>query len=93
MVLRPQSGGCACTYETGWLCPVRMARRVQTGRREEVKGRNTAAYGHSTSLVGAFLSTLGISVDEAGSEFWRSRARWLVDSAARRWLSGGETAE
>ena len=38
MALRSQSGGCAGTYETGWLWPLRMAKRVRSGRREEVKG-------------------------------------------------------
>ena len=45
--------------------------------------RNTAAYGHSI-LLDAFLLALGIGVDEAGLISWRSRARRLVDSAARR---------
>ena len=39
MVLRSQSGSCACTYETGWLSPLQMAKRAQSGgRREEIKG-------------------------------------------------------
>ena len=48
--------------------------------------RNTAAHGHAI-LLGAFRFALGVSVDEAGSISWRSRARRLVDLAAR-WLVG-----
>ena len=45
--------------------------------------RNTAAHGHGISL-GAFRTALVLGVDEAGSVSWRSRARRLVGSAARR---------
>ena len=38
MALRSQPGGSAWTYETGWLSPLQMAKRVQSGRREEMKG-------------------------------------------------------
>ena len=38
MAIRSQSGGCACVHETGWLSPLQMAKRVQSGRREEMKG-------------------------------------------------------
>ena len=38
MALRSQPGGSALTYETGWLSPLQMAKRVQSGRREEMKG-------------------------------------------------------
>ena len=38
MALRSQSGGCAWTYETGWLWPLQMAKRAESGRREEMKG-------------------------------------------------------
>ena len=45
--------------------------------------RNTAEYGHGISQ-GAFGMALGVSVDEAGSISWRSRARRLVGPAAWR---------
>ena len=45
--------------------------------------RNTAAHGHGISL-GAFRTALVLGVDEAGSVSWRSRARRLGGSAARR---------
>ena len=45
--------------------------------------RNTAAHGHGISL-GAGRTALVLGVDEAGSVSWRSRARRLVGSAARR---------
>ena len=38
VAIRPQSGGCACVHETGWLSPLQMAKRSQSGRREEIKG-------------------------------------------------------
>ena len=44
---------------------------------------NTAAYGHGI-LMDVFRMALGIDVNEAGSISWRSGARRLVDSAARR---------
>ena len=47
------------------------------------KRRNTAAHGHGISL-GASRTALVLGVDEAGSISWRSRARRLVGSAARR---------
>ena len=45
--------------------------------------RNTAAYGHCISL-GAFRMGVVVGVGEAGFVSWRSCARRLVDSAARR---------
>ena len=51
--------------------------------------RNTAAHGHGISL-GAFRTALVLGVDEAGSVSWRSRARRLVGSSARR--LGGSAA-
>ena len=46
--------------------------------------RNTAAHGHGISLD-AFRTALVLGgVDEAGSVSWRSRARRLVGSSARR---------
>ena len=45
--------------------------------------RNTAAHGHGISL-GAFRTALVLGVDKASSVSWRSRARRLVGSAARR---------
>ena len=86
VAIRSQSGGCACVHETGWLSPLQMAKRAQSGRREETRGderRNTAAHGHGISL-GAFRTALVLGVDEAGSVSWRSRARRLVGSAVRR---------
>ena len=38
VAIRSQSGGCACVHETGWLSPLQMAKRAQSGRREEMKG-------------------------------------------------------
>ena len=51
---------------------------------------NTAAHGHGISL-GAFRTALVLGVDEAGSVSWRSRARRLVGSSARR--LGGLTGQ
>ena len=36
VAIRSQSGGCACALETGWLSPLQMAKRAQSGRREEM---------------------------------------------------------
>ena len=45
--------------------------------------RNTAAYGHGI-LLGAFRMGVVVGVGDAGLVSWRSCARRLVDSAARR---------
>ena len=85
MALRSQSGGCAWIYETGWLSPLPTA-NSQASAEWATRGderRNTAAHGHGISL-GAFRTALVLGVDEAGSVSWRSRARRLVGSAARR---------
>ena len=83
VAIRSQSDGCACVHETGWLWPLRMAKRVHEWATSGAERRNTAAYGHAISL-GAFRTVLGVGVDEAGSVSWRSRTRRLVDLAARR---------
>ena len=62
-------------------CKWPSARREWATRGDE--RRNTAAHGHGISL-GAIRMALVLGVDEAGSVFWRSRARRLVGSAARR---------
>ena len=47
VALRSQSDGSARAYKTGWLWPLRMAKRVSEGAtRGGGKRRNTAAYGH-----------------------------------------------
>ena len=83
VAIRSQSDGCACVHETGWLWPLRMAKRAHEWAASGAERRNTAAYGHTISLS-AFRTVLGVGVDEAGSIFWRSRTRRLVDLAARR---------
>ena len=82
-IRRPQSDGCACVHETGWLWPLRMAKRVHEWAASGAERQNTAAYGRAISL-GAFRTLLGVGVDEAGSISWRSCTRRLVDLAARR---------
>ena len=84
VAFRSQSGGCACVHETGWLWPLRIAKRIHEWATRGAERRNTAAYGHAISLVGAFRTVLGVGVDEAGSISWRLCTRRLVDLAARR---------
>ena len=84
VALRSQSDGSICACETGWLWPLRMVKRVsEKGATRGGKRRNTAAYGHGISL-GAFRMGVVVGVREAGLASWRSYARRLVDSAARR---------
>ena len=83
VAIRSQSDGCACVHETGWLWPLRIAKRMHEWATSGAERRNTAAYGHAISL-GAFRTVLGVGVDEAGSISWRSCTRRLVDLAARR---------
>ena len=83
MAIRSQSDGCACVHETGWLWPLRIAKRMHEWATSGAERRNTAAYGHAISL-GAFRTVLGVGVDKAGSISWRSCTRRLVDLAARR---------
>ena len=66
MALRSQSDDCACAFETGWLWPLGMAKRVHEWATRGGERRNTAAYGHGISL-GAFTTALGLDLDEAGS--------------------------
>ena len=63
VAIRSQSDGCACVHETGWLWPLRMAKRVHEWATSGAETRNTAAYGHAISL-GAFRTALGVGVDE-----------------------------
>ena len=83
VAIRSQSDGCACVHETGWLWPLRIAKRMHEWATSEAERRNTVAYEHAISL-GAFRTVLGVGVDEAGSISWRLCTRRLVDLAARR---------
>ena len=90
VALRSQSDGSARAYKTGWLWPLRMAKRVSEGAtRGGGKRRNTAAYAIGVSL-GAFIMGVVVGMGEAGLVSWRSCAQRLVGSAARR--LGGSSA-
>ena len=57
-------GGCACAYDTGWLWPLRMAKRAKEGATRGGERRNNAAYGYGVSL-GAFTIALGAAAAAA----------------------------
>ena len=67
VAIRSQSDGCACVHETGWLWPLRMAKRAHEWATSGAERRNLAAYGHAIIFAGCFRTVLGVGVDEAGS--------------------------